>query len=111
MPKRGTTNSQLASLITLLKKSKQGAYIKAAEELERPSRQRAAVNLAKINRLAAAGDAVLVPGKVLSGGSVDKKITVAAFQWSEKAAEKTAIIPIRQLVEKNPKALKVRILK
>ena len=56
--------------------------------LEVPSRKRAAVNIYKINRYTKAGDNVVVPGKVLSTGSMDHKISIAAVEFSGTALER-----------------------
>ncbi|MEW9492202.1 MAG: 50S ribosomal protein L18e, partial [Candidatus Aramenus sulfurataquae] len=58
-----------------------------AELLERPARSRVEVNLSKLNRLAADGDVVLVPGKLLGAGRLDKKVVVAAAYASRAAVE------------------------
>ena len=56
-----------------------------AERLERPRRSYAEVNLSRINRYAEDGDTVLVPGKVLGAGRLEKRVTVAALAFSQKA--------------------------
>lgn len=111
MAKRGTTNPQLAGVIVLLKKTKKRVYAKAAEELERPSRQRVAVSLGRVSRYAEDGDVVLVPGKVLSGGELGKKIRLAAFQWSAAAAQKAKLMRIQDLVKAFPDGKGVKIIK
>ncbi len=52
-----------------------------------PARKRASVNLYKINKYTKEGDNVVVPGKVLSVGSMDHKVNIAALEYSSKAAE------------------------
>jgi len=55
-----------------------------------------------------------VPGKVLGTGELNKKITVAAYTFSEQAVQKInakgKCLSIKELVEKNPKGNKVRIM-
>ena len=60
------------------------------------------------------GEFIVVPGKILSQGDLNKKVTVAAYRFSEKAKEKInklgKAILIQQLMKDNPKGKKVRIL-
>lgn len=50
-----------------------------------PSRRRPTVNLFKINKYSAAGDNIIVPGKVLSEGQMDHKVTITAMEYSATA--------------------------
>jgi len=112
-------NQQLELLITELKKTsiEQDAKIwkRIASDLERPTKQRRAVNLSRIDRYAKANDTVVIPGKVLSMGNLNKKVTVAAYNFSKNAVDKikdsgSNAITIKELVKKNPKGAKVRII-
>lgn len=59
------------------------------DAIRRTSRSRMVrVNVGKINRLASDGDVVVVPGKVLGMGAVDKRLTVAALAFSAEARRK-----------------------
>ncbi len=88
----GPTNPQLKILIEELKsrsyKEKGKLWGRLAEDLEKPSRQRRTVNLSKINRFAKDGETIVVPGKVLAAGELDRGVTVAAWQYSGNAKEK-----------------------
>ena len=112
----GPTNVALQALIEQLKsKSREVALWKrVAKDLEKPSRQRRTVNLYKINKVVKDGETVVVPGKVLSIGELDKKVTIAAFQYSgsakEKIAAKGSAMTIKELFEKNPTGKGVRII-
>ena len=77
------TNSELVETIFLAKKTEN---IELASEISMPARQLAAVNITKIAE--AKSDTVIVPGKVLSNGDIEKKKTVYALGYSEKAREK-----------------------
>jgi large subunit ribosomal protein L18e len=86
-----------------------------AKRLEKPRRNWAEVNLSRLERYANDGDVVIVPGKVLAAGSINKKLTVAAYSFSDKAAQ--AIVDaggqrmtIMQLVEERPDGKNVRIM-
>ena len=112
-------NTQLASLITELKKQSiqhnVNIWKRIASDLEGPTARRRAVNLTRINRYAKANEIVVVPGKVLSMGEIDKKLTIAAHAFSGSALEKIKssggkAISIQELVKENPKGSKVRII-
>ncbi|MBU0979562.1 MAG: 50S ribosomal protein L18e [Nanoarchaeota archaeon] len=113
-----TTNPQLRSLIEELKKAAamQQAPIwkRIAQDLDRPSRQRRAVNISRINTYSKDEDTVVVPGKVLSVGELDHKVTIAAFSFSGSAKDKInkvgAALSIKELMMKHPKGEKVKII-
>jgi len=115
----GPTNIYLRKLINLLKKegkknnSKFWLYV--AELLSRPTRKRVEVNLSKLNKYTNDGDIVVVPGKLLGYGMVNKKITVAAWRYSLNAKEKLEksnikILAIEDLLKANPKGSNVKII-
>lgn len=88
------TNPQLQETITALRRKAYSEespfWLRLAENLERPTRQRVIVNLSRINRFAQDGETVVVPGKVLAAGELDKKVTVVAFSFSQSARDKIA---------------------
>ncbi|HUB92371.1 MAG TPA: uL15 family ribosomal protein [Candidatus Saccharimonadales bacterium] len=53
-----------------------------------PKRKRVVVNLSKLNAYAKANENIVVPGKILGTGSVDKEFSVAAVDWSEGSETK-----------------------
>lgn len=116
--KTGPTNPELKDLIINLKKLAIENDIKLwkriASDLEKSTRSRRIVNLIKIDKYAKEDETVLVPGKVLAGGDLTKKATVAAYQFSDSAFEKInkigKAITIKELMDNNPKGSKVRIL-
>ena len=119
MRRTGPSNIHLRNLIANLKKQSSEKKVKiwkrVAEELERATRQRRKVNLTRINRYAKAGETVLIPGKVLGMGELDKKIFISAWQFSDSAFDKikksgSMALSIQALVQKNPKGEKVRII-
>ena len=113
----GPTNEVLYDLITKLKeasaKNKVKIWKRVANDLEKPSRQRRKVNVYKFDCVRKDETAV-VPGIVLSNGHFDKKITVAAFRFSDSAFKKInktgKAISIEELLKSNPKGKKVRIV-
>jgi len=112
-------NPQMIQLIKFLKKQSRekdaAVWLDVAEKLSKPSRQRIAVNLSRINRYAEKNGTIVVPGKVLASGNLDHAVTVAAFDASDKAKQKIAAakakyLSITELVEKNPQGSNVRII-
>lgn len=115
-----STNPEILQLIKYLKTQSREKdaciWLDVAEYLSKPSRQRVAVNLSKINRNSEASGTVVVPGKILASGSLDHAVTVAAFDASDKAKAKLAdakatYLSITELVETNPKGSNVKIIR
>lgn len=116
MAKRtGPTNLQLKMLIrelkTLSKKEKVNIWKRVAKDLEKPTRSRRKVNIERINRTTKPNETIVVPGKVLGTGELKHKVTVAAYQFSDAAKSKIKDnLTIQELIKKNPKGKKVRII-
>ena len=114
----GPTSHQLKLLIGELEKihldKGTSLWKRVAKDLKKPSRQRREVNLYKIEKYGKEGETIIVPGKVLSQGELNKKINVAAFNFSKSAEEtinKVAkAMSIQELIKSNPEGKKVRIL-
>lgn len=114
----GPTTLELQTLIQELRelssKQKVALWKRVADDLSRATRQRREVNLYQLQKYVRDDETAVVPGKVLSVGELNKKITVAAYQFS--AAAKSNInktgkaISIHELMKKNPKGNKVRII-
>jgi large subunit ribosomal protein L18e len=111
-------NERLMELLQLLKKTaiehEAAVWKRVAVELEKPTRRRRIVNLYKIDKYVRDGETVVVPGKVLGTGNLNKKFNVAAYSFSEDAIEKISekgkAMTINELVVKNPKGEKIRIM-
>ncbi len=110
---------QLRQLISELRKQSSVAgsalWDRIADELERPSRQRRAVNLSRISRFSKENENIIVPGKVLSSGDLSHKLTIAALSFSEQALEKikqsnSKAVLIKELIKENPKGKSIRII-
>lgn len=119
MAKRtGPTSTETRKLIADLKKlstkEKVELWRRLANDLLKSTRQRREANIYKINESTRDGEIAVVPGKVLSEGELSKKITVAAFKFSDKAKEKInkigKAISLQQLIKDNPKGKKCRII-
>jgi large subunit ribosomal protein L18e len=111
--KRKTSN-ELVNTILISKKN--NAWNEVASILSKPRKNRLNLNLGEINKMSKAGETIVVPGKVLSQGEIDKKIKLVALGFSEKAVEKilgakSEMESILNEIKKNPNAKGVRILK
>ena len=115
----GQSNPHLKNLIAELKKKSIedscGIWKRLAVDLERPTRNRRAVNLSRINRFTKDNELIVVPGKVLGSGVINHKVTVAAFAFSDSAVEKLKknncdVISIKDLMDKKPKTSDIRII-
>ncbi|MFA6072935.1 MAG: 50S ribosomal protein L18e [Candidatus Woesearchaeota archaeon] len=108
----------MKTLISELKKlsieNKVKLWKRVAEDLESSTRRQRVVNVYKLARYAKANETIIVPGKVLGTGDLDKAVIVAAYKFSDdagkKIAEKGKIMTIEELMKKNPTAKNVRIL-
>ncbi|MAG45495.1 MAG: 50S ribosomal protein L18e [Nanoarchaeota archaeon] len=115
----GSSNKNLIQLIRDLKKlstqQKVQLWKRIASDLEKPTRIRRTVNLYKIEKHTRQGEIALVPGKVLSVGTLTKKIEISAYQASEQAIEKinkagAKFLSLQELMKNNPNGKKVRII-
>lgn len=119
LKRKRKTNVLLRELVeTLLRYSNKyntKIWKAVAEELSKPSRNRRAVNIGKVNRYTGPGDYVVVPGKVLGAGNLDHPVTVAALSFSKTAIEKVQkaggrAISIFELLKEVPDGYNVKIL-
>ncbi len=119
MKRTGPTNVKLQSIIADLKllsyKEKVGVWLRVAEDLEKPTRQRRVVNLSHLNLFANDKEMLLVCGKVLGTGELENKCTIAAWQFSDQAKEKItnakgSCLTIPEVMKKNPKGENIRII-
>lgn len=118
--RRAITNPQLLETVRFLKvmarQNKSKIWETAAEQLSRPRKSRAALNLNHIARASGKDSIVLVPGKVLGSGLIKHPVTVGAFQFSEGAKKKIEraggqCVEIKELVSKNPNGSNVLLLR
>lgn len=86
-----------------------------AIDLERPTRNRRAVNVSRIQKNAKGNELIVVPGKVLGSGEIEKSVIVAAWQFSRQAREKIIrakgdCMSLQELLAKKPKTSELRIV-
>jgi large subunit ribosomal protein L18e len=111
-------NDNLVQLISELKKlsieQNVAFWKRIALELEKPTRRKRVVNISRINKFSNKDEVVIIPGKVLSAGELDHKVTVCAHTFSQEAekkiSEKGKIITLQELMKQNPKGQNIRIL-
>ncbi|MBI2523301.1 50S ribosomal protein L18e [Candidatus Woesearchaeota archaeon] len=119
MKRTGPTNPLLRDLIGELKKrgneQEVNLWKRIASDLEKPTRQRRAVNLSRINRHTKENEVVVVPGKVLGSGDLNHKLTISAYQFSEQAKDKlekcgAQIVSLLDLSKEKPNGKNIRII-
>ncbi len=86
-----------------------------ARGLNRPNRRGYKMGLYRLDKLTKDKESVVVPGAVLGTGSMKKALTVAALRFTPSAREKIEAaggkcLGIAEMLEKNPKGSKVRIM-
>ena len=113
------TNPRLTSLITTLesvaRESEANVWEDVAERLAKPGRTHAEVNLSRIERYADGDRTIVVPGKVLGSGVLQKEVTIAAVDFSRTAERKieAANATLRRLedeVDQNPNGHNVQVI-
>ena len=118
--RRVITNPELLETIRFLKikarENKAKIWSVAAEQLSRPRRGRASLDLNHIARASKPDSLVLVPGKVLASGYIKHPVTVGAFQFSHVARSKIEqaggkCVRIQDFVDKYPKGSNVHLLR
>ncbi len=103
-------NLQLVKTIILAKKNN---HLELAKKLSVPTRKQAKINLNELNDIEEKN--IIVPGKVLGVGEINKKISVSALGFSKQAMEKLKKAGceaklIKTELEKNPELKGMRIL-
>jgi large subunit ribosomal protein L18e len=98
------------------KERKAPIWTTASKLLGAPEGRKVEVNVGRLSRLAAEGEAVFVPGKVLGTGVMGKKVTVGAFAFSSAARSSIesaggSALSIKQFMEKFPEGSGVKLVK
>lgn len=108
------SNKELVETILAAKKKK--AWFEVSAILSGPRRKITSLNLGEMNEKAKEGDVIVVPGKVLSQGEINKKIKIVALGFSKKAKEKlekakVPFLTILEEIKKNPDAKDLKVMK
>lgn len=110
--KQRKTNKRLLELITRLeylgRKEKSNIWKRVARELKKPRRVWRKVNLVRINKYGKENSDIIVPGKVLAFGDINKKFNVVAYDFTKNAIVKINLmggkaILLKDYIEKNKK--------
>ena len=100
---------------TIMTAKKNDKWFRVSEILASPRKNKVEKNLEEINKGSKSEEVVVVPGKVLSMGELDKKIKGGALDFSESAKEKilksgSKLSTILEEIKMNPEAKGVKIL-
>jgi len=115
----GPENPVVQQLVVAFRKqsksSKKMVWERIAELLLKPSRKKEGVNLTKLSKYAKEGDAVAIPAKVLSLGTLSKKVTVYALSYSAAARAKIenaggTALPLSDLFKSKVEPSKIKII-
>jgi len=106
------TNPYLVETINLAKKNN---LLELAKKLTRPTKLQVKVNLTELNEDVKDGEKIMLPGKVLGSGNINKKIVICALSFSNGATEKLKkagceIKTIKKEIEDNKTLKGVRII-
>lgn len=119
MARRIRKNPQTKALVQVMKQlaiaKNSGFWKRIATELEKPARNKRVVNLAKLGKHTKENEIVIVPGKVLSGGTITHKIHVAAENFSLQAIHKlkqsgSTPLSLVELMQRYPDGKNIRII-
>ena len=76
------TNPELVETLFLANKNN---FMEVAKVLSGPTRRFQKIDLERLEREVKDGEIIFVPGKVLGEGQMKKKLTVAAYKFSDSA--------------------------
>jgi len=112
MKKTKSINPEIRELIEILKERDEKIWKDLAVRISKSKRNRPTVNLSSINRYAKSGEIIIVPGKVLSYGKLDKKITIGALSFSEESKKKiknskSDFKKIKELIKEKPNKIRI----
>lgn len=104
-------NPELAKTILACKKNEK--WVEVGYLISKPRREMNNWNLRELNEIK--DETILIPGKVLSQGEINKKIKIIALSFSESAKEKLKkskidFSTISEEIKKNPKAQGIKII-
>jgi len=118
--RRTIRNTELSDVIRFLKikgrENKARIWSVAADQLSRPRRARAVLNLNHVSRSTKADSLVFVPGKLLGSGVINHRVVIGAFEYSTAAREKIEraggqCMALKDFVTRYPKGSNVTIMR
>ncbi|MAG21974.1 MAG: 50S ribosomal protein L18e [Candidatus Diapherotrites archaeon] len=120
MKNKGPKNGEVLQTVALLEKTgrkeKKAFWKDIAKRIVKPRRQRVSVNVWKLNKVnqKLGKKFLLVPGKVLSFGTLEKPINVIALEYSKaakkKISEKGKALSIRDAINEKIKTNDIAII-
>ncbi len=114
--KQAKRKTNLNLIKTILEAKKNKAWLEVAGILAGPRKNKKNLNIGEIEKRAENSKIVVIPGKVLSSGEINKKVKIVALNFSEKAKEKilkagSTISTILEEIKINPEGKGIKILK
>lgn len=115
----GKQNPEMLRLLIELRRTARAHHApiwsSLADRLERSRHSVVPVNVSALQRIAAPGETVAVPGKILADGELSKALTVAAFAFSDGARDKIraaggSAVSLHTLLKSKPEGAGVRLL-
>jgi large subunit ribosomal protein L18e len=108
-----TSKKRSMELVETIRLARDNNQLELAKKLSGPTRKQARVNLSELNKVSEKN--IMIVGKVLGEGELDKKMTISALGFSESAKEKLKKAgcetkTIKKEIETNPKLTGVKIL-
>ena len=113
------SNSELVKTIDELKRASREndapIWKSIAKKLEGPNRNWPVVNVSKIEYNASKNGKVVIPGKLMGGGTLSKKVTVSAYSFTKSAVEKIEgaggkCMIYNEFIKKNPSGKDVVVI-
>jgi len=97
-------------IVETIKLAKKNGLLDLAKKLSGSTRLQSKINVGDLK-----DEKVLVVGRVLGSGEINKKISIGALSFSEQACEKLKkagceILSVKQMIEKNEKLEGVKII-
>jgi len=108
------TQKLISELYRLSKDKKKEVYAVVAKSLMAPTRKINGVNFFKLQKSSHVvdGDIIVIPGKLLAVGTLEKKITIYANGFSESAKAKFKNIKLlSDLIKDNVDYKKIKLIK
>ena len=105
------SNSELVNTVEELKRASREndapIWKSIAKRLEGPNRNWPVVNVSKIEYNVSKNGKVVIPGKLMGGGILSKKVTVSAYSFTKSAVEKIEdaggkCMIYNEFIKKNP---------
>ncbi len=101
---------------TVNEAKKNPAWLEVASILAGPRSNFIVVNLESLNKISDGKETLVVPGKVLSMGSPEKKLKIVALNFSENATEKLKnagceTSNLLDEIKSNPEAKGIKVVK